>query len=149
MIFTQIWSHHQGALLLVEVPTKGRVFLNPVPRCRPYRSRRSFTQFATKSRWYKSFLGSSTTLETLKAGLYAHKEQHVPRIMNSQERMIAPTQEKEIEELGSKSCFRSRTYLTPKRLPTNRRGRTWGTRSKFNRFKSRESNCQSVLVREP
>jgi hypothetical protein len=110
MIFNEIRSHHQGALLLVDVPTKGRVFLNPVPRCRPYRSRRSITQFATKSRWYKSFLGSSTTLETLKARLYAHKEQHVPRTMNSQVRTIAPTQEKEFEE--------------PNRLPTNRMGRT-------------------------
>jgi hypothetical protein len=46
-------------------------------------------------------------------------EQHVPRTMNSQVRTIAPTQERDIREIESKSRFRSRTYLTPKRLPTN------------------------------
>jgi hypothetical protein len=59
-IFTEVQSHHKGALL-VEVPTKGWVFLNLVPRCLPHRSRRSLTQVLTKSGWYKSFLGSSTT----------------------------------------------------------------------------------------
>jgi hypothetical protein len=47
-IFTEVRSDHQGALLLVEVPTKGRVFLNPVPCCRPHKSRQSLTQFAHK-----------------------------------------------------------------------------------------------------
>jgi hypothetical protein len=124
--FSEVRSHHQGSLLLIEVPTKGRVFLNPVPHCRPHRSRRSLTQMPTKSQWYKSFLGSSTILETPKARLQAHKEQHVPRTMNSQVRMTAPTQEREIREIESKSRFRSRTYLTPKRLLTNWREKNLG-----------------------
>ena len=56
-IFTEVRSHHQGALLLVEVPTKGWVFLNPVPRCRPHRSRRSLTQFAHKEPVIQNVLG--------------------------------------------------------------------------------------------
>jgi hypothetical protein len=54
---------------------KGPSFRNPVPRCQPHRSRRSLIQVPTKSRWYKLFLGSSTTLETPKERLQAHKEQ--------------------------------------------------------------------------
>jgi hypothetical protein len=57
MIFTKVWSHHQGALLLVEVPTKGQVFLNPFPQCRPHRSRRSLTQFAHKELVIQNVLG--------------------------------------------------------------------------------------------
>jgi hypothetical protein len=57
MIFTEVRSHHQGALLLVEVSTKGQVFLNPVPRCRPHRSRRPLTQFAHKELMIQNVVG--------------------------------------------------------------------------------------------
>jgi hypothetical protein len=49
IIFTKVWSHHKGAPLLNEVPTKGQVFLNRVLLCRPHRSRQSLTQVLTKS----------------------------------------------------------------------------------------------------
>jgi hypothetical protein len=55
--FIEVWSHHQGALLLVEVPIKDQVFLNPVPRCRPHRSRRSLNQFARKEPVIQNVLG--------------------------------------------------------------------------------------------
>jgi hypothetical protein len=55
-IFNEIRSHHQGALL-IEVPIKGRVFLNLVPRCRPHRSRRSLTQCAHKEPMIQIVLG--------------------------------------------------------------------------------------------
>jgi hypothetical protein len=57
MIFTEVRSHHQGALLLVEVHTKGGVFLNPNPCCRSHRSRRSLTQFAHKESVIQIVLG--------------------------------------------------------------------------------------------
>jgi hypothetical protein len=57
-IFTKVQSHHQGALLLVEVPTKGQIFLNPIPRCRPHMSRRSLPQFAHKDSMIQNVLGT-------------------------------------------------------------------------------------------
>jgi hypothetical protein len=55
--FTEVRSHHQGALLLVEVPTMGRVFFNPVPHCQPHRSRQSLTEFAHKEPVIQNVLG--------------------------------------------------------------------------------------------
>jgi hypothetical protein len=47
-------------------------------------------------------------------------------MMNSHLRTVAPTRERDIEELESKTCLRSRTYLTPKSIPTNRKEKDLG-----------------------
>jgi hypothetical protein len=82
MIFTEVRSHHKGALLLVEVPTKGSVFLNPVPPCQPQRSRQSLLKCSQRAGDTNHSWGRPQLLETPKEKLYSVDEQHVSRIMN-------------------------------------------------------------------
>ena len=94
--FIEVQSHHKGALLLVEVPTKGSVFLNPVPPCQPQRSRQSLLKCSQRAGDTNHSWGRPQLLETPKEKLYSVDEQHVSRIMNQQIRTVAPTQERDL-----------------------------------------------------
>jgi hypothetical protein len=126
IIFIDVLSHHQGVLLLVEVPTKGRVFLNPIPRCRSHRSRRSLTQFAHKEPAIHNVLGIIHKFGDSKGKITSTQGTTRSKSKEIASKNDLRQLEREIEGLSQKHALESRSYLTPKNLPIDQRGKDLG-----------------------
>jgi hypothetical protein len=105
---------------------------------------RSITRDCSKERVIQTSCGLPQDLETHKQRLAVY-ELGAPREMNPQELVLAPKLERERSKNNSwNRVWDLKTYFTPKRLPIDRRRKTWGTRSNLKRFESMESSRHKV-----
>jgi hypothetical protein len=87
LIYPEVRSHHQGALLPIEEPTKRWDFSNPNPPLAEHKGQGNHFLNFTQRVGNTNFLGSSTNLETHKQPRTV-KEHNVPREINPHKLMF-------------------------------------------------------------
>jgi hypothetical protein len=138
MIFTEVRSHHQGALLRVEVPTKGRVFLNPIPHCRTHRSRRPLTQFAHKELVIQNILGVTHNFRDSQDKITSTQGTTHSKIKEIASKNNLHQLERERSKNLSQNCTLDRELISHRRIFHRSKGEGLGARDrKCNALKRR------------